>query len=176
MGGEEAVKPGYIMTAAVLVQEKSVGMPSTSTSTPKERRKRAGGDENSCGLEGKKSTRVRPRFLVVGDGKGVGPALQSVFSEPYDVVRIDSAEEALHALGRQGADVVLLDSTLIGPQGPATDRSAQDESGTVVWMAVDTKAVTILGELLKSMAANRDRAEPTSSRSSRMRKRGSSTP
>jgi hypothetical protein len=170
------VKPGYIMTAAVLVQEKSVGMRSTSTGTPRERRRRSGGGEISCGTEGKKSTRARPRFLVVGDSKEVGPALQSVFAEPYDVVRIESAEEALQALGSQGADVVLLDSTLIGPQGPATNRSAEDESGTIVWMAVDTKAVTILGELLKSMAANRDQAKPTTARASRVRKRGSSAP
>src|ERR1700722_15545637 len=50
---------------------------------------------------------TRRRFLVIGDDKKVGQALQTVFDEPYDVVRAANAEEALRALAGRGADVVL---------------------------------------------------------------------
>lgn len=104
--------------------------------------------------DGESATDLRPRFLIIGDRDQVDPALRSVFRKSYNIMQIESPAEALRALGTHGADVVLLDQRLITHQGQSAEHVTVDDTGTVVWMSIDTKAVKLLGDFLKALASD----------------------
>jgi DNA-binding NtrC family response regulator len=93
-----------------------------------------------------------PRFLIIGDDEEANRALQSIFDEPYDVVRADDSEESLSALGQQGADVVLVDQGLLQQAGSSVAPCADPGAPGAVWMAINPEAVKAVGELVKSLA------------------------
>jgi DNA-binding NtrC family response regulator len=112
---------------------------------------------------------VRTRFLVIGDDKQVSHALRSVFDEPHEVTRAADATEALGALAQQGANVVLLNQDLFVPSNPAVDHVSEEPVASVVWMAVDLKAVKVVGEMLKALAEVRSPVAPRPKRQARSR-------
>jgi DNA-binding NtrC family response regulator len=100
---------------------------------------------------------ARPRFLLIGDDKQVSQALHSVLEVSYDLTQAPNPTEALRALAQHGADVVLVDTSVLAssmaPIGHRSDRTATP----VVSMAVDLQAVKVVGEMLKALAKARSR-------------------
>jgi len=98
---------------------------------------------------------TRRRFLVIGDDKKVGQALQTVFDEPYDVVRAANAEEALRALAGRGADVVLFDQGTLGQSDPVVAHSPDCHTLPAASMANNPRAVKVLGDVMKALSGAR---------------------
>jgi len=100
---------------------------------------------------------ARPRFLVIGDDKQVSQALHSVLGGSYDLTQAPNPTEALRALAQRGADVVLVDkSVLASSMAPSGHRSGQT-AAPVVSTAVDLQTVKVVGEILKALAEARSR-------------------